>query len=207
MQQNYNELRALKRLWIGLSTLNQYVQSMEAVARERLGVGSRGSKDVHIYGNSPRLEGIPQDLIACVFDWYSVTACTYIRTVGWLANAGDKVKAVEYLKAVMPEVYLWRNKVGVHFALTDPLPEDNLADQAKSVMFPISFDEDAFYAGSLGLTLVSGGEERPKPEGIADWRWRLLGMSGRNRSTSRKDMRWSLTHTHQSLSLRYQSNG
>ena len=203
VEQHYNELRALDRLWVGLSNLDYNVRKMEAEAGERLGIKT---KVVHSFGNNPRLEGIPQDLVACAFDWYSITACNYVKLTGWLLNAGDTRKANEYLQNVIPEVYVWRNKVGAHFALTDPRPDDTPADLAKSVMFPISFDDDAFYAGSLVLTIASEGQERPKPEGIPNWRWRLFMMSGRERSSSRKDMRWSLTHTHRQLSSRYRPN-
>jgi len=137
-----------------------------------------------MFGNAPQLHGIPQHLVACAFHWYSVTACNYVRLVGWLVNGGDTAKATEYLKHVLPEVYVWRNKVGAHFARTFPRGKDTPADLAKSVMFPISFDDDAFYAGSLVLVMTSKGQ----------------------RSSSRKDMRWSLTHTHQQLSTRYWPN-
>jgi hypothetical protein len=137
-----------------------------------------------MFGNAPQLQGIPQDLVACAFHWYSVTACNYARLVGWLVNGGDIAKATEYLKHVIPGVYVWRNKVGAHFARTSPRKEDTPADLAKSVIFPISFDDDAFYASSL-----------------------VRGMSSRGqKSSSRKDMRWSLTHTHQELARRYWPN-
>ena len=85
------------------------------------------------------------------------------------------------MERVLPQVYLWRHKVAAHFAIIDPRKADNAADLAKSVMFPISFDDDAFYANSLILTQTSGGKS----------------------STSRQDMRWSLTYTHRSLIPRY----
>ena len=171
-EQHFNELRSLHRLRIGLSYLDYQVQKIEAEARERL-----NAKDnvVHSFGNDPRLEGIPQDLVACAFDWYSVTACTFVRLVGWLVNGGNTVRADEYLRRVLPEVSVWRNKVGAHLALTDPRKEDTPLDLARSVMFPLSFFEDAFYADAL---LVFGSPTRPH-------------------------RKWSLTHTHRQLSSRY----
>ena len=195
----FNELRSLQYLSTGLNFLNTQVRRIEAVVNARL------EKDqvVFMCGNAPELQGIPQDLVACAFHWYSVTACNYVKLVGWLLNGGDTAEANRYLQHVLPEVYVWRNKVGAHFARIGPREEDTPADLAKSVTFPISFDDDAFYVNSLVLTMSSGGQERPRPQGIADWRWRLLGMSGRERISSRKDMRWSLTHTHERLSSRY----
>ena len=172
-KQYFNELRSLEYLTKGLNFLNAQVQQFEAEISGSL----EKDKIVHMYGNAPALEGIPQDLVACAFHWYSVTACNYVRLVGWLANGGDTSKATKYLQYVLPEVRVWRNKVGAHFARIDPRPEDTPADLTKSVMFPISFDDNAFYADSLLLTI----------EG----------------SSSRRDMRWSLTHTHDLLSARY----
>lgn len=101
--------------------------------------------------------------------------------VGWLAAGGDSTKADDYVRRVLPAVHIWRNKVGAHFAKVKPKKEDIPADLALSVLFPISFGGDAFYAGSLILSLGKGGKS----------------------STSRRDMRWSLTHAHRELIGRY----
>ena len=180
-EQYHNELGSLNRLSIGLHYLNYQVQKIEAEARDRL---NAKDKVVHSYGNDPRLAGIPQDLVACAFDWYSVTACTFVRLVDWLVNGGNTAGATEYLRRVLPEVSVWRNKVGAHLAQTSPWPEDTPADLAKSVMFPIGFADDAFYADPFTVNIRSGDQT----------------------SSSRKDMRWSLTHTHRQLSSRYWPN-
>lgn len=179
-KQYFNELRSLEYLVKGLTFLNAQVQKIEAEVMD--GLDKR--RKVFMIGNAPQLQGIPQDLVACAFHWYSVTACNYARLVGWLVNGGDTAKATKYVKCVLPEVYIWRNKVGAHFARTSPRKEDTSADLAKSVMFPISFDDDAFYAGSLRLAMTSKGQG----------------------SSTRTDMRWSLTHTHQQLASRYWPN-
>jgi hypothetical protein len=180
VKQYFNELRSLGYLAKGLSFLNDQVQKIEAEVRGRL----NKDRKVFMFGNAPPLQGIPQELVACAFHWYSVSACNYVKLVGWLVNGGDTAKATEYLKLVLPEVYVWRNKMGSHFARTSARKEDTPADLAKSVMFPISFDDNAFYGSSLVLAMTSGGQG----------------------SSSRKDMRWSLTHTHQKLALRYWPN-
>lgn len=173
----FNELRSLDYLARGLWFLYYQVLNIEAKIAE--GVGK--DKQVFIFGNAPQLEAIPQDLVACAFHWYAVTVCSYVKMVGWLAYDQDSSKATDYLEKVISPVKLWRDKVGAHFARTSPRKDDTPADLAKSVMFPISFDDDAFYAASF----------TPAP-------------SSRGKSfTSRRDMRWSLTHTHRALILRY----
>jgi hypothetical protein len=172
-----NELRSLTYLAQGLQFLYEQVKSTEDQIIEAVG---RDKRHI-IYGNHPALKSAPQGLIACAFHWYAVSACNYVRMVGWLVNGGDSKKARQYMQRVLPAVKLWRHKVGAHFAATAPRSEDTLADLAMSVMFPVAFDDDAFYTGAL----------------------RLIMRHGTRTSASRTDMRWSLTHTHRELAARY----
>lgn len=172
-----NELRSLKYLEQGLRFLYEQVKSTEDQIMEVLGRDKR----VIIYGNAPALKSAPQGLIACAFHWYAVSACNYVRMVGWLVNGGDSQKAGQYVQRVLPGVKLWRDKVGAHFARVDPRPQDTPADLAMSVMFPVAFDDDAFYTGTFTLAMRQGTKT----------------------SASRTDMRWSLTHTHRELVARY----
>jgi len=176
----FNELHSLQYLSEGLWFLYNQVEKLEKLASDNIG----NDKKSFIYGNAPQLATIPQGLVACAFHWYSVSVCNYVRLVGWLGNDNDPKKATSYVQHVLPEVYRWRNKVGAHFAITDPRDDDTEADKKMSTMFPPSFEENAFYASSLILTLKSKGKS----------------------STSRQDMRWSLTKTHQNLIPRYWPN-
>ena len=199
LDRNSNELGSLNYLSAGLHYLNAQVQNIETEVLARL----PENQVTYVYGNDPTLEGIPQGLVACAFHWYSVTACNYVKLVGWLGSGGDTGEARAYLQRVAPEVMLWRNKVGAHFARTSPRPDDTPADLAMSVMFPVSFYDDAFYAGSVVLTLESSiprGDERTE---IADWRRRLLSGPRGQRTRSRTDMMWSLSRTHRQLASRY----
>ena len=76
---------------------------------------------------------------------------------------------------------LWRNKVAAHFALADPRMDDNPADLAASVMFPIGFLDDAFSTRPFRLSITAKGTS----------------------SVSREGMEWSLTKIHGDLSKRY----
>jgi hypothetical protein len=173
----FNELRSLDYLAQGLWFLYYNLQRIEAKITE--GVGK--DKQVFIFGNAPEMQGINQYLVACAFHWYAVTVCNYVRMVGWLTHNQRKDGAIAYTKKIIPAVYLWRNKVAAHFAITDPKQDDNVADLVKSVMFPISFADDAFYTGSLIPAISTGGKK----------------------NISRQEMRWSLAHTHRNLIPRY----
>jgi len=174
---HFNELKSLQYLAQGLFFLNDQVLKIETHINET----TPGNKRIFSFGNSPSMKGTPQELVACAFHWYAVTVCNYVKMVGWLATNGSSDKAREYMQNVLPQVHLWRHKVAAHFAIIDPHRDDNAADLASSVIFPISYDDDAFYVGSLILSKTSGGHQ----------------------STSRLDMRWSLTHTHSNLVNRY----
>jgi len=173
----FNELHSLNYLAGGLRFLYEQLQRVEAEVIKRV----PKNKQVFIFGNAPEMQGINQGLVACAFHWYAVSVCNYVRMIGWLAYGQNTNEALNYLKSVIPAVKIWRDKVGAHFAIIDPKKDDNPADPAKSVMFPISFERDAFYAGSFTLTQGSGGKS----------------------FTSRQDMGWSLTHTHRDLIPRY----
>lgn len=176
-EEHSNELQTLRYLACGLWFLNDQILKIETQIAEK---APKNKKFFH-FGNSPDLEGVPQDLVACAFHWYAVSACNYVKMVGWLANNGDSAKASRYAKSVLPQVHLWRHKVAAHFAIMDPRKDDNAADLAMSVIFPIAFNDDAFCTGAFTLTVTSGGQQ----------------------SSSRQDMGWSLTHTHRSLTPRY----
>ena len=176
----YNDLGALKRLYAGLNYLYHHIRSLEDEVAARLGPGEH-----QVAGNHPTFEGIPMSLIACSFHWYSVTACDYVRLVGWMTHQEDSKKALEYVKHVIPEVYLWRTKVGAHFTRSQPTKEDNAADQQLSVMNPIDYHTGSFHAGSAVFAIIS-----PSVEDSAI-------------SKSKRSMMWSLTETHKTLAARY----
>lgn len=193
-----NEIHSLEYLAAGLNFLNAQVGSIEAGIRER----NKGLR-VEMFGNGTGLEGVPQDLVACAFHWYSVAVCNYVLLVGWLLNKENTKAAKKYQDSVLGNVLRWRNKVGAHFAQADPHKDDSPAVLAQSVMFPVGFRDDAFYSPPFTLTLRSEIQENPNPVSIADWRWRLLRKSGSGFSRSGPEITWSLTRTHRKLSDRY----
>jgi hypothetical protein len=171
-----NELNSLCYLNQGLWFLYEYVLSVETQIVQQI----PKETDVMFFGNAPGLRREVQELIACMFHWYAVSACNYVKMIGWLVNEGDAAKSTDYLRRVLPSVKIWRDKIGAHFAKHSPRDE-NVSDLEMSVIFPVSFDRDAFYAGAFVLGSVTDGVK----------------------TESRKDMRWSLTHIHRDLVPRY----
>lgn len=102
------------------------------------------------FGNIPGLEWIPWGLLTCYFHWYSVSLCNYVKLVGWIfadanQNISPKDLAKKYMEEVLPEVYIWRHKVGAHYAKSDK--RKDLENEMLSTMLQITIDQDRFYAG------------------------------------------------------------
>ena len=201
-----NEIMTLEYLSTGLEFLNDQVQRIEARVMEELPRDRR----VFLYGNARVFEGIPLDLVACSFHWYAVTVCNYVRLVGWLAHGETTHKedrkevGQAYLRCILPEVQTWRNKVGAHFALTDPRLDSD-ADLASSVLFPISFFDDTFHAGAIRIlgAVKRGGKPITDGSTIAPWRKRLLSRRVDDTVPDQMDWHWSLTEVHRQLKARY----
>jgi hypothetical protein len=172
-----NEISSLAYLWEGMEFLYAQVLRMEEDACRRLDCDRY--KTV-VYLNVPALRGIPQGLIAAAFHWYSVSACNYVRLVGWMANAKSPAAAQDYLSAMLPKMKLWRDKVGAHFAQTKPLQGDTAATLASSVMFPVGFSDRRFVTQPVTVVMKIGGVSSTTP-----------------------DMQWSLTEVHELLRTRY----
>ncbi len=185
VEQHALELNYLLHLASGLNYLNDEVKKVEADIKERNekeGRKSTGDTQVIAFNFSyPKTS-----FIICAFDWFSVTACSYVKVVGWLANGGKPQKkrkrlACDYLERVLPEVSIWRNKIGAHPSLVDSRAEDTLADLDMSVMSMIFLINGTLYAGASLLNKHLEGQI----------------------TSSRKDMMWSLTNTYEQLSSRY----
>ena len=141
-------------------------------------------------------------VITCAFNWYSVTACDYVKTVGRLVYPGDKKKVKEYLNRVIPLVYHWRDKVGAH-ATFAPTPFEGL------IKFKIKDTDDVDLTHTKFVKAAKNQvfNQLPVPginfvdnlfvAGI------LLGMPSPSADMHVEDMTWSLTRTHQELSRRY----
>ena len=78
LERYFNEIRSLNYLSQGLSFLDAQVQKIEATVIEKL----PKNLQVSVFGHHPDLAEVPQDLIACAFHWYSVTACNYVKLIG-----------------------------------------------------------------------------------------------------------------------------
>lgn len=162
-----NELNSLKMLFVGM---RQLVTNLKRLEDNRTSLFPPNVRFMS-YGNTDG--SLEQDqLIACYSHWFAISACNYARLVGFLrglANAdfsredlGNtsryqviKDAVNKYVSGVteLDDVRTWRNKVGAHFAITDPRKDDNLATLQLSVMHPVAFNLPRYEVGGLALTL------------------------------------------------------
>ena len=178
VEDHYDARMALARLGEGLFWIHSEVAKIE------IGLRKEASKDnIQIAIAGGMLEDKPFGLLSCAFQWYAVSACNYAQLVGWLATR-ETNSAKKYVKKVMPRLLNYRNKVAAHFAITDPL-RDNEADLAASFMTHIIYVRGRLCAAALTPTVKNNDQE----------------------ITVSRDISWSLSLAHERLVPRFWANG
>jgi hypothetical protein len=166
-ENHFNEVRTLQTLYRGMTQLYAMVKRRELEFDRRCGANKMvmQSFGIDFDGSRDHL-----DTIACFFHWFGVSACNVARLVGFIhglekklftradlaAKANFKTIKAEidgYVDSVteLEKVQVWRNKVGAHFAITDPYKHDNIATLDMSVVFPVTF-ENRYIVGGLTMT-------------------------------------------------------
>lgn len=151
----FENYQAFESSYEGLRTLAFTVRELE-----RRYVASDPYAEQVVLHMSARVPNI----VPCAFNWFSVTLVNYLRLVGlvqlmnansWkspaLADSANrssiKSHCTAYVKAAIPEVYGWRNKVAAHFAATDPFHDDNLGTLEHSLMSMVAFQYPYYHVG------------------------------------------------------------
>jgi hypothetical protein len=176
-----NEYWALVCLRDGLEFLYR-----QAVQCDRIAIEGLGLQDGDMFvgsGNVPGLSRVSQTLLTCAFHWYAVSACNYAKVVGAIGHRQDSGRPSpgDYVKAVMPEVLAFRDKVGAHIAWATQNSRDNEAERIASALPPLSFVGDSFEVAAL--TVGFGTPEKY--------------------STSQAITPWSIRKVHERLQRRY----
>ncbi len=167
-----NEYWALIYLRQGLDYLFHQMQRCEEAVRKK--VNPDGKYKIALIGNAPGLEDVPKGLLTCLFHWYAVSACQYVRTVGAIAYRQDANRPLpsKYVEQVIPAVLAFRDKVAAHFAWSSKHTADNDAERLASIIPPLTFTNDVFEVGSLMITKKSenkiSGSEKNQPWGISN---------------------------------------
>lgn len=197
--QFFNELQALANIWRGMSFIYKSAQRIEQRADEglRAGAGFRTmppearkafeGKDVRYFsaGNDPALASVDKGLLYSLFQWYAVSACSYVRLVGYVAkkSGASNEEALAYVEKVIPKVKWFRDKIAAHPVRSSKESDrrDNEADRFGSVLYQVAYDSGRFYAPS----------------------WQVNIRSQRRQTAMTSPGPWSITQTHEELRNRY----
>ncbi len=179
-RQPANEYWELLCLWEGMEALYYQARKCEAMATQATAMPG---KDRFIWGNHPALSVVPKKLLTCMFHWYAVSACNYVRTIGEIARRQDnsRQKARDYVLSIIPEVYAFRDKIAAHFAWTINDSRDNEAEKAASIFPQLSLNKGVYYMGTLNLTKNHAGQT----------------------ASSQAIQPWSISKVHEELRQRY----
>ena len=180
-QEPTNEYYALVFLWRGLKFLFHQASCCDDVVRQKS--NTEGKLGYSVMGNDPIFDGVPRTLLYCAFHWYAITACQYVRTVGAIASSIDPSRPLplDYVKKVIPEVHVFRDKVAAHFAWGTRNKRDSEAERKLSIMPTLTFQDSAFFMGAMMLSVTSSGKK----------------------SNSKAIMPWSISGIHLRLRERY----
>ena len=170
---HYNNLSVLRSLDVGMLHLAMFTRRREIEALERFGKDEITTfSDFGNDGNDVEL------LLGCVFDWFSISLVSYMRTIqlmhvmeanGWdLEDLKRKPAQQElrkaydaYIKKIAPDVLEWRNKIGAHRVATDPR-SDNLALLAYSTFPTVVYHSPYYGVGHPRLTLRDSAVAMPQ---------------------------------------------
>jgi len=145
-----NALRALTTVSIGLNSLFRFTKHLEE--------GIQTKMLVMQYGRLLTLDPTEQAQLECVYHWYSVSIVNYVRLVNSIRCKMDGSQPNDtYEKFVLgPEIIMYRNKVGAHFASAQynqmAVKKDTDADRKFSVMPQITRANDRYIVGGMCLS-------------------------------------------------------
>lgn len=179
-----NEYWALICLREGMEYLYRRALGCDATVKQR--ANPNDELKFYAFGNDPAFDGIHKALLTCSFHWYAISACQYVRTVGAIARTIDPNRPLppDYVKRVIPEVLVFRDKVAAHFAWTTQNNRDNDAERMSSILPPLAFHDGSFHVGSFTVAVRRG-----------------------NTASNSGDLRpWSLCKVHERLTERYWQN-
>ncbi len=175
-----NEYYALCCWWEGMELLSQQASKADQEAMRHINPDGMFERVVCAGNIGPR--NIRYTILNCIFQWYSVTACQYVRTVGAIAKkiGPNGSSPWKYVKRVIPDVLDFRDKVAAHLAFSKSDSRDGDADRILSSLPQIQFVRTRFVVGASRLTLSDGG----------------------NQSTAGFGCPWNVTEVHQELRKR-----
>lgn len=175
-----NAIRTAEVLASGLTHIYSCVKNAEASALARQAVRTEDGVRAFQFGDLSDLAEIPTNLVECMFRWYAVAACDFVRVAVWIAGFDKQVRE-EYTQIVLGPVQSFRDKIGAHTSGVTVNSRDTEAERLVSTIRQVSWLNDRFRVGVFAVRIQRGNR-------ISD-------------SSSMKP--WSLTDFHLQLCDRY----
>lgn len=184
-----------------MHALNYTKVGLHQLALEVRKIENNMNKTVGHYMNFMTVGLSPDgNILMNYFNWFSISIINYIRLIGFIDIVNKKQFTREeitkkenhkiikeyckgYIKKVIPEIYIYRNKLSAHHSLTDPFVDDNIATLETSVLNSIVYRNP--YLETAGIDLKS----------------KLLPSDTEFQSTVIKP--WQLTKVYDDLTMRY----
>ena len=165
-----NDLSTLNVTWYGLEHLYETVKDAEA------------AYCAAPFGADP-VASNKKLLARCVFDWYAVSSCNFVRLIGWMAcQAGiTQEKPADYVSRILPAITVHRHKIAAHYSRHSPDKDGDALQQASTMLFSLSVVNGRFFANH----------------------WRLAVRRNGIASDSSALIPWSLVEVHEQLRKRY----
>ena len=182
---HYNACNTLGYLKHGLGALYSTIKPQENLMKEKY-------QDQYIvYQSIGYNSEYPRELyliLPSLFHWFGVSVCNYARLAGFIVAkeqghftdmdiqyepAREQIKKAcdKYINSIieLEKVFIWRNKVAAHFAITSPKPEDNISTMEASIIYPVGLVNGIFKTSPFTLSLCKGDEENSYNSEIPQW--------------------------------------
>jgi hypothetical protein len=137
-----------------LFTLQTYAEGLHSIAVEIAHLeGKHRSRYDREFG---QLLAQPDTArVILLFDWYAVTACNFVRLLGWFAKwfGIGRETPRQYLERICGPLLIWRDKVAAHPARVSQ--RDHEVDRRMSMVRTFGWVESEFRVGDLQLSIGS----------------------------------------------------
>lgn len=168
-----NEYWALLCLRHGLECIAAQAQTFNA--KGLAANDPDGKTKSFVMGRLPGLDIAEQAILTCMFHWYSVSACNYVRIVGAIAYQQDNSRPIPpvYIGRIMPDVLEFRDKVGAHLAWSTKNRNDTDADRLWSSIPQLAWWDDSFKVNAVAVRVRKGDKES---NSVATKPWSITGV-------------------------------
>ena len=128
------------------------------------------------FGDLSDLAGVSTNRMECMFRWYAVTACDFVRVAVWIAEFDKQVRE-DYTQRVLGPVQSFRDKIGAHTSGVTVNGRDTDAERLASMIDQVTWFNDRFRVGIFAVRIQRGNKTSDsssiKPWSLTDFHLQL----------------------------------